>query len=204
MEKGIIGGSQENFIPIRNLGRIHNLHNKGNKNERDRIQEKSIWKNTKGVLYTWSAAMNGSASSNNVPSGVRGLCPVGWHIPGNDEWAILETTIGGYSNAGIKLKETGTIHWSQPNEASNASGFSAITVYYWSSTETSASNATGRYLQDGYDPVSRITYKSLYTGSWNKRTGASIRCIKDTGPAGGLAIISTIKGMDVSQGKNRR
>jgi hypothetical protein len=47
MEKGIIGGSQENFIPIRNLGRIHNLHNKGNKNERDRIQEKSIWKNTK-------------------------------------------------------------------------------------------------------------------------------------------------------------
>src|SRR6056297_2140139 len=36
--------------------------------------------NIYGALYTWAAAMNGAASSNDNPSGVQGLCPDGWNL----------------------------------------------------------------------------------------------------------------------------
>lgn len=42
-----------------------------------------------GGLYTWGAAMNGANSSNNVPSGVQGICPTGWHLPSKAEWEQL-------------------------------------------------------------------------------------------------------------------
>lgn len=45
---------------------------------------------TYGRLYTWDAAMNGEESSNNVPSGVQGVCPPGWLLPGYEEWKTLE------------------------------------------------------------------------------------------------------------------
>jgi uncharacterized protein (TIGR02145 family) len=42
-----------------------------------------------GVLYNWTAAMNGEASSNANPSGVQGACPDGWHLPSDGEWTEL-------------------------------------------------------------------------------------------------------------------
>ena len=33
---------------------------------------------TYGVLYNWSAAMNGATSSDANPSNVQGICPAGW------------------------------------------------------------------------------------------------------------------------------
>jgi uncharacterized protein (TIGR02145 family) len=39
----------------------------------------------RGALYTWEAAMDGSNDE-----GARGLCPVGWHIPTDSEWGLLE------------------------------------------------------------------------------------------------------------------
>lgn len=44
--------------------------------------------NIYGGLYTWTLAMNGEASSNEVPSGVNGICPQGWHIPSYAEWQV--------------------------------------------------------------------------------------------------------------------
>ena len=45
---------------------------------------------TYGRLYNWTAVMQGSASSVSNPSGVRGVCPAGWHLPSDDEWEELE------------------------------------------------------------------------------------------------------------------
>ena len=42
-----------------------------------------------GAFYTWSAAMNSADSSNNVPSGVQGVCPDGWHLPSEAEFDTL-------------------------------------------------------------------------------------------------------------------
>jgi len=70
-----------------------------------------------GRLYDWNTVMAGAASSSKNPSGVRGICPTGWHVPSDAEWAELADTAGdfictspdistcynGY-RAGIKLK----------------------------------------------------------------------------------------------------
>ena len=58
-----------------------------------------------GVLYNWSAAMAGSASSVTNPSGVQGVCPIGWHLPSDAEWIVLTDYLGGENEAGGKLKE---------------------------------------------------------------------------------------------------
>ena len=34
--------------------------------------------------------MNGANSSNTNPSNVQGVCPSGWHLPGDSEWKQLE------------------------------------------------------------------------------------------------------------------
>ena len=38
-----------------------------------------------GILYQWSAAMNGSTTAR-----AQGVCPSGWHIPSDCEWMYLE------------------------------------------------------------------------------------------------------------------
>ncbi len=42
-----------------------------------------------GVLYNWPAAMNGASGSAANPSGVKGVCPAGWHLPSDGELAQL-------------------------------------------------------------------------------------------------------------------
>lgn len=42
------------------------------------------WKDSYGVLYNWHAAVD-----------INGLCPTGWHVPTNDEWAVLTAYLGG-------------------------------------------------------------------------------------------------------------
>lgn len=82
---------------------------------------------TYGVLYNRPSVMNGEHSSSLVPSGVRGICPEGWHLPSDGEWDILAEYLGGKDIAGGKMKEPGNNHWQYQNEdATNESGFSAI------------------------------------------------------------------------------
>jgi uncharacterized protein (TIGR02145 family) len=149
---------------------------------------------TYGVLYNWTAAMNGSASSSSNPSGVQGVCPTGWHLPSDGEWTELTDYIGGQDVAGGKLKETGTTHWISPNEgATNESGFSALpggyrfyysgggfvgfydigyNGYWWSATE---------YYYSDYAWSWRLTYNSSsdYRNGNNKVFGFSVRCVRD-------------------------
>jgi len=91
-----------------------------------------------GRLYNWETMMNGEESSDEVPSGVQGICPDGWHVPSDNEWKILEMYLGisqsevdqiGWrgTDEGGKLKDAGTVHWTQPNTgATNSSGYTAL------------------------------------------------------------------------------
>ena len=47
-----------------------------------------------GRLYTWPAAMNSASSSDEIPSGIQGACPGGWHLPGDAEWQEMEIYLG--------------------------------------------------------------------------------------------------------------
>jgi uncharacterized protein (TIGR02145 family) len=64
-----------------------------------------------GVLYNWAAAMAGEESSAEIPSGVRGVCPPGWHLPSLAEWdSLVNYVVGqGYPN-----------EWDNPNGAANS------------------------------------------------------------------------------------
>ncbi|HRZ76382.1 MAG TPA: FISUMP domain-containing protein, partial [Bacteroidales bacterium] len=86
---------------------------------------------TYGGLYQWGELMTYDSAN-----GGRGLCPEGWHVPTDHEWTAMtlildpgvDSLILGYSgtDAGGKMKATGSAHWTAPNfGATNYSGFSA-------------------------------------------------------------------------------
>lgn len=133
---------------------------------------------TYGKLYNWYAVNDR-----------RGLCPEGWRVPSDRDWAILEDYLGGTNVAGGKLKATGTQYWRSPNTgATNESGFSALPGgwrfgnngtflylgsfgYWWSSSENYTSLAWSRRL--GHDNA------TVGRSSFFKRDGFSVRCVGD-------------------------
>src|SRR5690554_6257419 len=142
---------------------------------------------TYGVLYNWTAAMDGEASSTTNPSGIQGVCPAGWHLPSDAEWTELTDYLGG-TGAGGKLKETGTTHWNSPNTgATNETSFTALpggsrrydgpfnyvgsNGFWWSATESGASSVWGR----------NINYVNSSVGRDHgyKEVGFSVRCVRD-------------------------
>ena len=129
-----------------------------------------------GKLYNWYAVADS-----------RNLCPVGWHVPSDGEWTILENFLGGASIAGGKMKAVSNL-WLSPNTgATNESGFSGLpggyrTSYgaydlignlglWWSSTEGSPTDAWYRDL----------VYVSGNSGRFgsDKQSGFSVRCLRD-------------------------
>jgi uncharacterized protein (TIGR02145 family) len=79
-----------------------------------------------GRLYPWTVAMGGAPATNANPSGVRGICPSGWHVPSYAEWMQMLNVLGGASVAGGALKSIDS-SWNQPNiSATNSSGFAAL------------------------------------------------------------------------------
>jgi uncharacterized protein (TIGR02145 family) len=129
---------------------------------------------TFGRVYTFDAAMKS--------------CPSGWHLPTDGEWTLLVAGLGGFSEAGSKLKETGITNWKKPNTgATNQSGFNAIpngyrslngilnferkTGFWWTSTEENPMRAWS-YRMD-YDK------KGVQRVQTEKFVGESVRCIQD-------------------------
>jgi uncharacterized protein (TIGR02145 family) len=141
----------------------------------------SSYKNAYGALYNWYAI-------DTLSNGFKNVCPLGWHLPADEEWAALSAYLGGESVAGGKLKESGMVHWQSPNTgATNSSGFTALPgggrdtfgTYYsilngglwWTGTEDGPANAWIRSLLSNTISVDRTAN--------GKRNGYSVRCVKD-------------------------
>lgn len=151
--------------------------------------------NVYGGLYQWSEMMQ----FMTTPS-AQGICPSGWHIPSDQEWCtltmFLDPTVNCNAienwtgtNVGSKMKETGTVHWANPNTgATNSSEFSAFgagfrrsigvfmnltsNALFWSSTEI---NSTYSYYGGlMYDKT------GWFRGTGYREDGMSVRCLKDT------------------------
>ena len=135
---------------------------------------------TYGVLYNWPAVMT------------EDICPSGWHIPTDEEFAELTDFLGGEGVAGGNMKEAGYDHWNSPNtEATNSSGFTALPggfcffsgfygngdYGYWWTSSISVSDMDGalgswrRRLDNDLDIVIRATHMGHY--------GMSARCVQD-------------------------
>ncbi|MBK9629261.1 MAG: fibrobacter succinogenes major paralogous domain-containing protein, partial [Flavobacteriales bacterium] len=74
----------------------------------------------------WCSYMEQRGQRNHVESfsnwyaatDPRGICPEGWHLPTNEEWAVLTTHLGGEAVAGAKMRSTSSL-W-QPSSFSTA------------------------------------------------------------------------------------
>ncbi len=135
-----------------------------------------------GKLYNWYAV--------NDP---RGIAPLGWHVPTNNEWTILSDCLGGDAVSGEKMKEIGNSHWANPNLATNSSGFTALP----GGQITNSGGIIGFYSLGtngkwwSSTQIPPITYEAWYCGlesslinlfrvsSATSYDSYSIRCVKD-------------------------
>jgi uncharacterized protein (TIGR02145 family) len=129
---------------------------------------------TYGRLYNWYAVND-----------ARGLCPVGFHVPTDNEWTALENALGGSSVAGTALKSSASD--SPPWNGTNSSGFSALPGGFrsgilgdfnnlgdfgkWWSSSPSGSFAWYRFLKSGNSNVFR-DHDFV-------QSGFSVRCVRD-------------------------
>ncbi|HRZ76928.1 MAG TPA: FISUMP domain-containing protein, partial [Bacteroidales bacterium] len=147
-----------------------------------------------GGLYSWNEAMA------YAPAQTQGLCPLGWHIPTDEEWKVLEgnadnaypaghpvwnTTSFRGQDAGMRLKTI--IGWSAGGQGTNATGFSAyasgqssgnsfldqgLNAWYWTSTPNAGGgSAWVRNLRNSENRVNRTTIAVS--------RGLSVRCLRD-------------------------
>jgi len=146
----------------------------------------AAYKEDYGAIYNWYSVSTGK------------LCPKGWHVPSDGDWQKLALFIDPNatneyfmsSDGGGKLKETGTEHWSIPNDgATDEYGFSALPGgcrltyespdyygikefgFWWSTTEYN--NSRVWIIDMGYN------YSLLVHYYVPKNNGHSVRCIKD-------------------------
>lgn len=141
------------------------------------------YKDTYGALYNWYVL-------DSAYNGGKNVCPEGWHVPTEFEWTILMNYLGGKTDAGGKLKETGTEFWNSPNVgANNEFNFSAIAGgertssgrfgqigvfgFWWSASEICAPEIMACYWYMHFNT------SELSTGGARKGHGFSIRCVKD-------------------------
>lgn len=127
-----------------------------------------------GYLYSWEAA--------------KTSCPEGWHLPSDEEWAILIEHLGGKDVAGGKMKATTDWEYDADGISTNESGFNTLpagtcdgsgsfnhlgrNAFFWSST----SGATEEYAL-GY----RLYYSQckVNRNDYYRTDGCSVRCIKN-------------------------
>lgn len=165
-----------------------------NGNSIPNITGDAAWEATTNGAYCWynnnksANAKYGAMYNWHAVNDSRGLCPDGWRVPTDAEWTSFTNRLGGLGVAGGKLKSVSAL-WDSPNtDATNSSGFSALsagirssdgsfwslgsTGYWWSSTESYSTSAWYRYMSSSSGSVGR--HNNFY-----KTHGFSIRCLKD-------------------------
>jgi uncharacterized protein (TIGR02145 family) len=166
-------------------------------------------KATYGALYTWAAAMNGAAGTNNNPSGIQGVCPTGWHLPSDAEWTQMENyladngynydgTTGGGSDK-IAKSLTSTSGWNSSSNTGavgntdypayrNKSGFTALPGGFRSTLGAFLNIDNFGYWWSTRESSTPAYCRSMgydYSGETSednrtsKEIGMSVRCVKD-------------------------
>jgi uncharacterized protein (TIGR02145 family) len=158
---------------------------------------------TYGGLYQWDEMMKYSTEEPN-----KGICPIGWHIPTNDDFCALVTlydpSINCDQNGGLQgtdiggiLKSTGTLQggdglWESPNTgATNESGFSAIPSGVYCETFQNSFDWIGKeevFWTSAHQAAGNnwswrwsvnYSYASIVRDNFPRDNSYSVRCIKD-------------------------
>lgn len=154
--------------------------------------------NTYGGFYQWDEMMQ-----YTTQQGAQGICPLGWHLPTDEEWKVLEGAVDsqygigdpkwdegheyrGY-NAGKNLKTTGG--WNENGNGTDLFGFSALPGglrfedsffdgigdygLWWTSTEHEEYDYDAWWRSLAYD------WLGINRTRWSKEIGKSVRCLRD-------------------------
>jgi len=123
-----------------------------------------------GRLYDWETA--------------KQVCPVGWHLPKDEEWEELVNFVGA-ETAGKKLKSTNG--WNGNGNGTDDFGFSSLPGGYGYSDDFFSNSGYGGYWWsatgiDAYHAWLRnmcyfLEYVNRYDGS--KSSLFSVRCVQD-------------------------
>jgi len=133
--------------------------------------------NEYGKLYNWYAVND-----------VRGLAPVGFHVPSWEEWKTLIDAAGGSYYGTFALTESGTTHWVPPNsDATNITGFSV---------RAGGFRENGSFYQGPYIPGSTNSEAWFWTSNSNGVTkrkirfssGGMVNVDQSASPASGLSV----------------
>ena len=159
-----------------------------------------------GYLYNWAAVMRGMSSCGTNPSNVQGVCPTGWHMPSEAEWAQLTDYVrsvsayrcNGYVNY-IAKALAASIGWNSSDNTcavgnglsqNNITDFSALPagLYDYNSSHLGFSNGANLWSATQY-------YNGSFAQSWNlvydnnsasinhthRFNGLSVRCLLGAG-----------------------
>ena len=128
------------------------------------LTDNSNWKHLDAKLYNWAAA-----------SDERGVCPIGWQIPSEDEWTSLAVD---YGNPPELKDESGTNlkgeSWDNPL---NSGGFSVLEVGHIYPNNTGNQWQSYFWTRDAYWPV--MKFGNLFEATGWSGEGNTIRCVKD-------------------------
>ena len=176
-----------------------------------------------GYLYNWAAAMNGEAASDDIPSGVQGICPKGWHLPSQAEWTqlidyvqsqsdyacIIESATYGteyyYSKALASTTgwnaSTSACYPGNDPEANNITGFGAMPAGYWYYyNATSREFGTDAYFwgatqgsSSNYANRIDLYSRNISNGTGYKTNGYSVRCVYQPEVTDALNVIQNLQ-----------
>ncbi len=144
-----------------------------------------------GVLYNWAAANGDTSSDKGIWQ--QGICPNGWHIPTDNEWAFMEQAFEQFDNdrtiaASVNVTGHSEVHSSKHMDfyqilscfCTNAAGYKFYDASYdalekkaayWSATEVSRQLAVSREFNHESRTMKRMEDYKGY--------GFSVRCVKD-------------------------
>jgi uncharacterized protein (TIGR02145 family) len=148
-----------------------------------------------GGLYHWGEMMQ--YMTGQV---VQGICPPGWHVPGDEECKVLEGAVDSqygignplWNSSGVRGFDAGivmkaTTNWNNGCTGTDLFGFSVLASgarstnpnffdigdygYWWTATQTGANTAWERDIFCSNSGISR--------GNYYKTNAMPVRCIKD-------------------------
>ena len=182
----------------------------------------SVRDSLSGYLYNWAAAMKSVISGTPSTDHVQGICPYGWHLPTDAEWAQLldylsfrSEYVCGDNTSNIAKSMAVDTGWSISDNScavgyevssNNTTAFSAFPAGYAFDIPDDYGESANFWTATAYNDDFAYYYSLNYGNSFvdrnnfgNKSNGMSVRCIRNAGDPVFLPSISTLSVSDITE-----
>ncbi len=160
------------------------------------ILEKFCYNETSGYCQSGGGLYEFNEAIQYSSEGAQGICPAGWHIPTNAEWATLSSylTANGQSGTEGTALKAASPAW----DGSDSVNFTALPVgildssFYYSSLNSSSclrsSSLDGASFGWYLGLVSTVS--TIDNSSYSLISGLSVRCLADSAPSSATVTLS--------------